>query len=316
MTKRKAILLAILAVLCVVFALQMAFSRGGKQETLELANTPDRLEISSMENGSFALVRLDPSPENEADGWAIEENGFSADSTAVRRMLNAITSLKLLGAVSSDAESVNFGLDGESAITVEAFFGGESMRIVKIGKAAPTGAQTYAVVDGARQVQLVSGNIRDAFNRSAEAVRSRRIFSLDQSQIARIEVSSAHGEFTLERQGEPPAWQVTASDIPGFIATDTEATASWVSSVVTLTALNFEDEGLNLPETPAGRVVFALLPDETGEPYEATLALYAPEEEGGAYLGVSSECAQPFSVSSYTAERYLKNPADFETDSR
>ena len=316
MTRRKTLLLIILGCLCVIFALQIAFSRGGRAETLELSKAPDRLEISSIENGSFALVKATPNPDNESQGWAIEESGFAADPQAVRRMLNALGSLKLLGNVSSEVESAGFGLDEESAVTVEAFAGLEPLRRVKIGKASATGSQTYAVVDGGGRVQLVSGNIRDAFNRTSDAVRDRRIFSLNQEQITRIEASNVHGEFALERRGDPPAWHIASSSTLGGISADTEKTAAWVSSVLTLTASGFENEGVNLPETPAGQVAFTLQADEAGEPRLVTLALFAPDEAGGAYLATSSECAQAFTVSSYTAERYLKDPADFAPDAQ
>ncbi len=312
MTKRKTLLLAILAALCAIFVLQIAISRGGRAETLELAKAPDRLEISSIETGSFALIKATPDPDNEAEGWAIEEGGFSADSSAIRRMLNAINSLKMLGAVSSDVESPSFGLDENSAVTVEAFAGGDSLRRIKIGNASATGAQTYAVVDGRGRVQLVSGNIRDAFNRTSDAVRNRRIFSLDQALITRIDARSINGAFSLERRGEPEAWHISTSDIPDLSTVDTEKTAAWVSSVLTLTAVSFEDESVALPENPIGRVAFTLQDDETGTQREVTLVLYTPYEEDGEYLATSSEYEQPFTVSSYTAERYLKNPIDFE----
>ena len=311
MTKRKTLLLIILGCLVAVFVLQIAFSRRGRAETLELAKAPDRIEVSSIENGAFALVKAAPDPDNESQGWVIEEGGFAADPSSVRRMLNSLNSLKLLSAVSSDVESANFGLDGESAVTVEAFAGGQSLRRVKIGKASATGSQTYAVVDGGGRVQLVSGNIRDAFNRTADAIRDRRIFSLDQGQIVRIEAANAYGEFALERRGEPAAWHIASSGALGGIAADTEKTAAWVSSVLTLTAAGFEDESVNLPETPAGNVTFTLQADETGAPRLVTLNLYAPDEAGGEYLAASSECKQAFRVSSYTAERYLKDAADF-----
>lgn len=311
MTRRKTALLAILAALCAAFALQTAFSRGSGERTLSLSEEPDRIEIGSLENGSFALVKAEPNPDNEADGWEIEEGGFSADPSAVRRMLNAIRSLRLLDAVSSDVQSSAFGLDEESAVTVEAFSGGESLRRIKIGKASATGAQTYAVVDGEPSVQLVSGNIRDAFSRGADSIRSRRIFSLDQAFVTRIEAQSVNGAFALERQGDPPAWRLAAPYGQGVaFLVDAEKTAEWVSSVLTLTASGFEDESMALPESPIGRVAFTIQAE--GEPRVVTLELYAPDEEGEAYLAASSECAQPFTVSSYTAERYLKDPADFE----
>lgn len=310
MTKRKSVLLTALVLLCAVYTLQAVFSSRGGAEILETETVPDRLEIRGNGTGSFVLVRRAAENGGE-DSWFLEGQNFPADPAVARRMAETVSSLRLLGTVSAEAGSAAFGLDESSVLQVTAYSGGGVIRRLDIGKTSVTGAQTYAVVDGENSVRLVSGDLRARFAFTAEEVRDHRVFSLDPAAISRITCESAAGSFTLEKNGQPPVWQL-ASGGTSAGSGDPEKIASWVSSAVNLQAAGFPQDtaaGDFAGAEPAATVRFTM------QDGEVTLTLYPPvSEEDNFFRALSSAQPWPFTLSSYTAERYQKDPAEFAAD--
>lgn len=309
MTKRKIILLAVLGFLCIVYAVQMALTSGPQIKVFTMEESPDEITVSLPDGGSYSLLKQTGSAGDEK--WSVKGRDYEADSVTVERMVRSLSSIKSPGKVSSRTEDTRFGLDDSSAVTVTALGQGKVLRSLRIGKASSSGTQTYAVIGDDSDVCLVSGNLRDVFDKTVDEVRSRLIFDMDQALVSKITVENQNGGFTLEKTGEPPVWSLAGGGgASSRTEVDTEKTASWVSSVLKLTALSFKDEsvaeGAADGAVPAGTVVFTL------QDKEVSLALYAPEEEeGSVYTAVCSESPWVFNLSSYTAERYLKNPQDF-----
>ena len=167
------------------------------------------------------------------------------------------------------------------------------------------------MVDGENSVRLVSGDLRARFAFTAEEVRDHRVFSLDPAAISRITCESAAGSFTLEKNGQPPVWQL-ASGGTSAGSGDPEKIASWVSSAVNLQAAGFPQDtaaGDFAGAEPAATVRFTM------QDGEVTLTLYPPvSEEDNFFRALSSAQPWPFTLSSYTAERYQKDPAEFAAD--
>lgn len=317
MTRRKRSLVIVLLFLCVVYAFQLALSSTDGVQTVAMGESPDKITVSRQNGESFTLEKRTDSAGKET--WIIQGKNYESDSPSVAAMLRALGSLKIIGTVSSHVDDERFGLDAATALSVDASAHGGALLSLKIGKVSPAGSQTYVVVDGEKGVRLVSGNIRDVFDTSSEELRNRVIFNLDRALVSRVSVENRHGVFSLLKSGEPPVWDfATDAEAAGFVrqsATDTEKTASWVSSVLSLTALSFEADSSAVPEGPAvGSVVFSTADGDV------SLSVYASgyasdgsrdNDTGNTYLAVSSASPYVFRLSSYTAERYLKDPADF-----
>ncbi len=306
MTKRKITLIAVLVFLCVVYVIQLVISSGNRIKNFNLKESPDEITVMFPDKESFTLLKQTDSSGNEK--WIIHGKNYEADPVAVKAMTDSLESIKSLGKVSSQTDGARFGLDSSSALSVSVSAGGSALCSVKIGNASTTGTQTYGVINGTGGVQLISGNLRDTFDKTIEELRNRLIFSVDQALVSKITVENQNGNFVLEKTGEPPLWNFNRDGVSGTPAqADSEKAASWVSSIVKLTALSFEEETAPIPETPAAGTVSFTLPDG-----EISLTLYKPEEEGSVYTAVSSASPWIFKLSSYTAERYLKNPEELK----
>ena len=79
---------------------------------------------------------------------------------------------------------------------------GKTLRTVAIGKNSVTAQQTYALIDGAKAVSLVSGNYGDIFGKTADELRGKDIWTLDAAGITRVDAAG----FAVAKAGTPAVW--------------------------------------------------------------------------------------------------------------
>jgi len=165
MKTRKIILLGSILVLALVLVLQLVFSGGSKVRYINLKDDAELVVVEK--NGSEAIQVA-----KKTDDVYIINGSIEADVSFAQAMFSQIKTLKIIdtvaNSVTDEAELERYGLNPLSLITVTAQKGGKTVRTVKLGKAASSGSQTYAKIDGSDDVVLVSGYLRSHYEKSVE----------------------------------------------------------------------------------------------------------------------------------------------------
>ena len=296
MKTRKLILLSVIALLLVIYLVQLVGGRTDSIRLLSLEQTVDRIVINPDGDARVTLAR-------SGDKWMLDPDSYPADNEKVKEMVEAFTALKVLETVSSSGQEARFELDEASRIVAKAYQGETLLRTLLIGKAAG-GAQSYVSLDENKEVLLVAGNLKSTFNHSTTDLRDRLIYSVNTAEVQGVRVS---GDFNWEMrlEGDPARWARTdASDR----SLDQEKVTSWIRSLDQVRAIAFPDEGVSLDINDSnllGTFSFALA--------NKTIQLRIGKKgDDGRYPCISSESKWPFYLSSYIAERMLKNPSELE----
>ena len=296
MSKRKIILLTACVLLLGIYIAQLASSLRSSVKNKTLGADPDKLII---ENAS-AVIELAKSD----DGWTVGERRYKADTNAADALVNAVKNIRVLDTVAqagSDAVDERYEIDKTNAIVVKAYKGNELVRTLTIGKASSTGSQSYLTLDGKKDIYLVSGTLRDTFKKDVAALRSKVVYAVDTSDLTAVSESMGSTVLSIVKSGDPAAWTATG----GAANVDAEKAASWAASLATLNADSWLDDDFVLP--PVSESVTVI----TAGGKAITVSVYKEGDGDEAkYYGTCSETPYKFSLSRYSAGKYLKTAAD------
>lgn len=289
MKRRKILLLSAAAVLGCVLALQAALGAAGKVRTAEFSGDPDAISIRT--GGTELALRRD------GGRWTVGGRDYPADEGRVAALIDAARKVSVLEKVSSGGDGDRFGLAEGSSTIVSLSAGGKELRKIEIGKAASAARQTYVRLDGAADVILVSGDLRQAFGTTQDALRDKKIFDLKPEEISGVSVRGAEA-FGIEKTGTPAAWNLVFPSREANRALDGAAVDSWIAQIATLRADSFAAEG----SIPGGEPLISVSLKASGG--DASLTIHA--KDGDRYLCSSSASPYPFYLAEYAAERFMK----------
>ncbi len=162
---RKIALLSAIAVLLVVYILQVSVLGRTKVKTVFTAEEIDSVEISK--NGGHIL-----SLKKENEKWLVED--FAAMENRANRIVNSVNEIKILSTVSYDLGDLErYGLNDENAVKVVASSGGKVMRTLYVGKDSVAGGQCYVMLDGEKKIYLAQGSLKSTFEVSADDLKEK-----------------------------------------------------------------------------------------------------------------------------------------------
>jgi len=286
MKARKITLLASIAILAAVAVAQAVLAGGNGVKTLALAAKPDSIEIAKAGGAPLLLVK-------SGDRWIAGEEKYPVAGATVDAMLAALESVRVLGDVSGSADYARYGLDDASRLTVTVSAGGKVIRTIVAGKNVATGQQSYALIDSGSSVRMVSGSLRDTFDKKLEDVRDRNVWTVPAAGISRVEVNpSETGTFAwaIAKAGDPPVWTLVPGSAAAKENPDAALAADWAESLANLRADGFAPAGTAVPSSSLGGVRITA----AGKTISLTIAA---KEVDGRYLCVSSEIPYPFYLS-------------------
>lgn len=296
MSKRKIILLTACVLLLGIYIAQLASSLRSSVKNKTLGADPDKLTIENA-GTLIELVKSD-------DGWTIGEKRYKADTNTIDGLVNAVKNIRVLDTVAqagSDAVDERYEIDKANAIVVKAYKGNELVRTLTIGKASSTGSQSYLTLDGKKDIYLVSGTLRDTFKKDVAALRSKVVYAVDTSDLTAVSESMGSTVLSIVKSGDPAAWTATG----GAANVDAEKAASWAASLAVLNADSWLDDDFVLP--PVSESVTVI----TAGGKAITVSVYKEGDGDEAkYYGTCSETPYKFSLSRYSAGKYLKTAAD------
>ena len=296
MSKRKIILLTACVLLLGIYIAQLASSLRSSVKNKTLGADPDKLTIENA-GTLIELVKSD-------DGWTIGEKRYKADTNTIDGLVNAVKNIRVLDTVAqagSDAVDERYEIDKANAIVVKAYKGNELVRTLTIGKTSSTGSQSYVTLDGKKDIYLVSGTLRDTFKKDVAALRSKVVYAVDTSDLTAVSESMGSTVLSIVKSGDPAAWTATG----GAANVDAEKAASWAASLATLNADSWLDDDFVLPAASESVTVI------TAGGKAITVSVYKEGDGDEAkYYGTCSETPYKFSLSRYSAGKYLKTAAD------
>lgn len=163
---RKMILSASVAVLAVIYIVQLISGSRSSVKDFVIDKTFDTIEISSSENGNVSLKRY-------GDFWKV--NDEEADNAKAKSISDSLVSIKTLSVISkSSGEDAieRYGFTDSQKITVKVSDNGKKYLSLEIGKDAANGQQNYIRVNGKSEIYLASGALRQKCSVKAEELKA------------------------------------------------------------------------------------------------------------------------------------------------
>ena len=162
---RKLILSASVAILAVIYIIQLISGSRSSVKDFVIDKTFDTIEISSSENGSVSLKRY-------GDFWKV--NDEEADTGKAKLISDAARSIKTLSVISKSATEdaiERYGFTDGAKITVKVSDNGKEYLSLEVGKDAANGQQNYIRVNGKNEIYLASGALRQRFSVKADELK-------------------------------------------------------------------------------------------------------------------------------------------------
>lgn len=294
MSIRKIVLLAAIASLSVIAVLQSVFDGKDTTKIVSLAKDEvvDSISVKRVDGSTVSFVK-------EGDAWFVGDKKYPADKNTVANMVSAIGEIKILDVVSRSGDLERYGLDDAATVTVTASKAGKALRVFSAGKNAVASGQSYALIDGSKDVSLVSGNLKDLFDRDVASFRDKTIWSVAKEGITRIEVESSgkDGKFIVAKAGESATWQMASPESAKALAVDAAKADAFATLFATMTAESFAPEETAVSEKPIATFTI----QGTGKQYSLMLVSKAGEQ----YLCASSETPYLFYITSAVADKLL-----------
>jgi uncharacterized lipoprotein YmbA len=254
--------------------------------------------------------------QRDGDRWRILPEGYTADASAVDRMLEIIESLRLTAMASASENYSRYDLNDAERIQVAAFEGEDLLVSVSVGKAAPSHRHTFVKLTDDKRIYHAEKNFRSHFDKDVSALRDRQVLKIDEqvSEIilttgeqslhilrakAPVEVSPDQGQ--TEGKGEDlpegaPGWE-TLEGKP-VLEKEVDAIVKTLSNMKCEDYLEGEKEDLGEPSYSVSL--------KGSRSYE--FSLY--DARDNKFAATSSENDYPFLISEWKAKRIKKDLSD------
>ena len=287
-SRKKAVYLILIALLALILLVQQITGRTAAPEIPVLK--ADITEITIENSGeTISLIK-------SGDTWLLGEQKFPGDSEKIENLARKLKELKALEQVSASGFFRPYQLEDQEAIQVTLSESGSPVRTVLIGRASPTGRQSYLRFAGANEVLLVSGNLRRDFELSVDDLRQKMLFSLDSATVRRIEFADADTSpegIILSENG----WTTDAGE-----ALDQEKVKNFLRNFESFSVSSFPDESVD-----SGELIKQIrFEADSGD---ITVELLQENEQG--YTARSSASPYIFQLAKYKGQQLNKSVSDF-----
>ncbi len=297
MTKRKITLCSVAGVLLVIAIIQSIVLNKNPVKTVKLSAEPDSLIIKNADK----TVSL----KSNGSVWTVGDGSFEAKKTEIDSILRLVKEIKILDSVGKTGNELleeRYKLSDGKSIVVSVKKGESVLRTIFIGKTTSTSSQTYVTLDGKKEIFLVSGNYRSAFEKDENSFRSEYVYELDEGKVKWVS-STANGTTlkieNLAKVGEEEKWNFANSSSEKEI--DNDKAINWVQSVATLKVNSWLSDDETLPAKKVASVQIGL------EGETVFVEIYSKKDgDSEKYIGTSSRTVHKFELSEYNAKKFLK----------
>jgi len=177
---------------------------------------------------------------DESGGWQITKPSvYRADRDMISDLLDKLESAKVKEFVADGAPLAQYGLDKPARVTV--WTGKDKDRSSKgllFGRTEPAKQGIYVMRDSDTSVMLAPEEVWKAVPKTVAALRDKVVVAYAYDKANRVEVTSARGSVTLEKDGS--GWKITA---PEALKADSGAVSNLLWKIRDLRATGFVAEG-------------------------------------------------------------------------
>jgi hypothetical protein len=260
--------------------------------------------------------------DKKGSGWEIGTQGYPADTGKVKAILDTLKNLTLTALVSEAKDYNRYELDDAKKIRVRAWAADNLKRDFDVGKTAPTYRHTFVKLAGDDRVYHAQENFRSKLDQSIDDLRDKTVLSFDQAEIREISVTKGDKSVVLKSKEVPQETKAKAQE-------DKTAEAASPPKVETV----WEDAGGKKADRKTLSDILSVLSslkcekylhgtkDDFKNPiYEISmkgnkvyrLAIFnKKEKDAKEYPAVSSENGYPFLLSTWRADKIMKDPEQF-----
>lgn len=275
-------------------------------------------EIGGIRNADISKIRITKNNAEtvlirEGDAWRVGPERYPAGGSAVEKIIERITGLKLTAMVSESKNYPLYELDKEHEITVEAFRGDELLLALSVGKPASSYRHTFVLLGDDPRVYHAEGNLRNEFDKTVHDLRDKQVMNIsddimeitltkgDETVTVVKETAPVSVDVTVKEDGEPENAAPAGWIIPGGKPVMQQAVDELISTISHLECDAFIENKSKADYTsPAFTVT---LRGSTG-----TYSLSFYEKKDNQYAAVSSQNDYPFLLSEWKAGRIMKDP--------
>lgn len=157
-----------------------------RQERIFPDLDPEAVTAIRLERADTPAVRA----VRDGDGWRlVAPHASPADGPSLDAMTRRLARMKRAGRIEDPAPPKVYGLDAKALVV--GFETGAGTHVIRIGRETPVGGNVYVAL-GAPEDELAPQMIASAdaavFDRSADALRDRRILAFSPDQVARVHI--------------------------------------------------------------------------------------------------------------------------------
>lgn len=291
------------------------YNKRKAKETTADANKPKELVVPVKQDQvrSFTIAPHEGEPITcTLDGktWAISQpRPLAADQNAVTSYVGSLIGLDVASVVDQHPANLkDFGLDPPANVLTVSTSGTPAQVKLLLGDATPTGDGLFAQVAGSARLITLPGYARSTLEKSLFDLRDRRVVTLDNDQIQRLDVTAPGKSFTLTKNPDG-VWDLV---LPPAVRAETFSVQNMLSGVQGLAMASL------LKETKSGAGDYGF-----GKP-TLTVKFTAPsgsqtvtvgKKDGSNYDAMNSALAPVFTVPSDFVTRFQVDPATLRTKS-
>jgi hypothetical protein len=255
--------------------------------------------------------------------WRIAPEGYPADASKVRDMLDKIEKLALTALVSESKNYTRYDLGDDKKLAVKAWAGDTLKRDFAIGKVAPSYRHTFVQLSGDYRVYHASGNFRGVFDQTLDKIRDKVVLKFDKAEITEIRVSKGKEskgfgrkqvpvEIKLDQQGEASSPPATRTETLWETAEGQKADQAELDRLLTILS-NLRCEKY-LDDRKKEDFTEPIYTVQARGIQEYSLSIFGrPDKDTKAYPAISSVNDYPFSLREQQANDIMKDPEELLT---
>ncbi len=173
--------------------------------------------------------------------WVLNEDPpAAADESTIRAILSALSVSQVSRVIEEKpnrADLMAFGLD-QPLVTVQVGLqNGETLPAILVGENTPIGYSAYVKRRNESQVLLTDAAVRVSLKRSPEDFRDKRIFRIDRTRVAKLEIQKENESLVLVRE-QDGSWKIEA---PEQGTAKGQVVAEYLTALLDLKARKFAD---------------------------------------------------------------------------
>lgn len=165
-------------------------------------SVPQLKKIDTEDMTKFVIKKADTTLEIEKDSsgkWLLLPQGYPVTSDSVSTFTNTASEIEIAEFISDRKAYTPYQLDDENKIHVTVYKNKDVLREFAVGKISSTNFHTFIQLKDDHKVWTVKGDLRDAYDKTAEDIRDMIIFEFEKDEIQEVVLKSKTKTVTVKK---------------------------------------------------------------------------------------------------------------------